>query len=172
MNIQEVSQLPFIEIAIAFLIVVYAIQVLRGKPVLSGVPLAFLTANKGSFDETTDPAIVFMAKMSKRTPDEVQRTMEWLWLFTTGQPLNPQSRAELAESTAQKQLKDILLRDGVDALAVRAGTTQSAPNVAINAKRWNLTPPGAISQNSVAPVTRQFEQIEVPSLPDEDDTAG
>lgn len=107
MNTQDLQNFPFIDIGIMFVLVAYAIQVLRGKPLISGAPLALLTANKSAFDEATDPAIIFLANTIHKTPDEVQRSVEWLWLFTTGQPLNPQAKATLVETTAQKQLKDI-----------------------------------------------------------------
>jgi uncharacterized cupin superfamily protein len=142
MNIQEISQFPFIPMGIMLLLIAIAIQILRGKLTLTGGFVELAKANKGMFDEATDPLVVYLAKMARQSPEETQRSLEWLFLIATGQPLNPQARATLAESTAQKQLKDVDTRHG-----------------------WNFTlPTGNFTSTpgqvrASVPETRQFETI-------------
>ncbi len=146
MNYQEFSNFPFIDFGVLLVMITVAVQILRGKFTLTGGLLELVKTQKSAFDQSTDPLVMYLAKIAHQSPDETQRTLEWLYVLATGEPLNAQAKAKLAESTAQKQLKDI------DVRGVRQFEMIKAPLP----NPIDLTKPFAISQN----------------LPDDPDTVG
>ncbi len=110
MSYQEFANFPFFDFGVLLVMIAVAVQILRGKFTLTGGLLELVKTQKSAFDQSTDPLVVHLAKIAHQSPDETQRTLEWLYMLATGEPLNAQAKAKLAESTAQKQLKDIDMR--------------------------------------------------------------
>lgn len=156
MSYQEFSEFPFIDFGVLLMMIAVAVQILRGKFTLTGGLLEVIKTNKSAFDEATDPLVVYLARMARQSPDEAQRTLEWLYVLATGEPLNSQARAKLAEATAQKQLKDIDLR----------------PNASLVRQFEMMTPPlPSLNKADFPPYATRLPE-EDPSLPEEPNTAG
>lgn len=105
MNFQDFNQFPFIDLGLFLIMAALAVQVLRGK--LTGGVVEFVKANKGAFDEDTDELVVRMARLIRQKPSDTRRLLETMYVLATGETLNPEARAKLAEVVNEQYLKDI-----------------------------------------------------------------
>jgi hypothetical protein len=105
MTYQDVTNFPFIDFGLFLIMLALAVQILRGK--MTGGIVEFVKANKGAFDQDTDALIMLLAQRVHEEPGKVHQFIESLYLFATGEPLNPTVKAKAAEGSAKRVLGSV-----------------------------------------------------------------